>query len=310
MPTGPRRIVLAGGSGYLGRHLASRLGARGDEVVVLTRGPAADRDGVRRVHWDGRRAGNWVEVLDGATAVVNLAGRRVDVRPTRRNLADLRRSRVDPTVALGTACRQVPQPPAVLVQIATMAIYGEGGDAVIDESVPVPATGPPQMTGVATAWEEAFDAVRTAVPRSVLLRCGVAIGPGDPATARLAWLARLWLGGAIGRGTQWVSWVGLDDLLDIVVRAIDDPTATGTYHATSPQPVRNREMMAAVRRSVGRRWGLPVPAFLVRLGAWLLGSDPALALTGRRGHPRRLLDEGMVFGTPDLDRALDLAVRR
>jgi uncharacterized protein (TIGR01777 family) len=308
MDTGARRIVLAGGSGFLGRNLASHLRRRGDEVVVLTRGAGGERDGIAHVHWDGRTVGDWAGALEGTAAVVNLAGRRVDVRPTRRNVAELTRSRVEPTLALGDAVRGLQRPPGVLVQVATMAIHGEGGETVIDESVPVPADGPPQMTGVATAWEDAYDKAAAAFARAVLLRCGVVIGPGDPATAHLAWLARLGLGGTIGRGTQWVSWVALDDLLAVVGRAIDGATMTGTYHATSPRPVRNAQMMSAVRRAVGRRRGLPVPAPFVYLGTALLGSDPALPLTGRRGHPARLLAEGFDFATPDIAAAFTTAV--
>ncbi|HSK23849.1 MAG TPA: DUF1731 domain-containing protein [Egicoccus sp.] len=305
----PRRIVLAGGSGYLGGHLARRFRARGDEVVVLTRRATPPSDGIRYVPWDGRTVGDWASALEGA-AVVNLAGHRVDVRPTRRNVAALTRSRVEPTRALGDAWRHLDRPPDVLVQVATMAIHGEGGETVIDESVPVPAMGPPQMTGVATAWEAAFETAAVDAERAVLLRCGVAIGPGDPATAHLAWLARLGLGGTIGRGTQWVSWVALEDLLAVVERVIDDPTMAGTYNVTSPRPVRNAEMMAAVRGAVGRRWGLPIPAPFVHLGTWLLGSDAALPLTGRRGHPQRLLDEGFEFTSPDIRTALATAVDR
>ncbi|MFA9432998.1 epimerase [Egicoccus sp. AB-alg2] len=303
------RVVLAGGSGYLGRHLAQRLRERGDEVVVLTRGTSGHRGGVRFEHWDGRTVGSWAAVLDGADALVNLAGRRVDVRPTRANVDDLRDSRVNAVRALGQAAAGLDEPPAVWVQVATMAVYGEGGEIVCDESVPPPPDGPRQMVGVATAWEAAFaDAVRDRNGRDVLLRCGVVIGPGDPATAHLAWLARLGVGGRIGSGRQWVSWIALDDLLSVVVRAMDEPAMAGTYHVTSPQPVRNAALMAGVRRVVGRRWGLPIPAFGVHVGTWLLGSDAALPLTGRRGHPGRLLDERYRFTTPDLDAALATAL--
>jgi NAD dependent epimerase/dehydratase family enzyme len=166
------------------------------------------------------------------------------------------------------------------------------------------------MTGVATAWEAAFAAATTGVARPVLLRCGVAIGPGDPATAHLAFLARLGFGGRIGSGRQWVSWIALEDLLRVIERALDDPTMEGTYHVTSPQPVRNRELMAHVRAAVGRRRGLPTPAVAVHAGTWLLGSDPALPLTGRRGQPGRLREEGFVFARPAISDALAAAVRR
>jgi uncharacterized protein len=298
--------VLPGGSGYLGRHLARRRRAHGDEVVVLTRGRAGERDGIRYVSWDGRTVGEWAVELEGAHAVVHLAGQRVDVRPTRGNIHELVRSRVEPVVAVGRALEQLAVPPPVWVQVATLAIHGDAGEQLLDETVVPSGVGPPQMVGVALAWEHAFRAV-AACRRTVLLRCGVAIGPADPATEQLTRLTRLGLGGPIGTGRQWVSWIALDDLLTVVERAIDDEQMAGLYHVTTPNPVRNRELMAAIRRTVGRRHGLPSPALLTWLGAWLLGSDPQLALTGRRAIPARLEREGHRFTYPTIAQALTAA---
>lgn len=300
---GGRKVVLPGGSGYLGRHLARRLRDRGDEVVVLTRGPGGERDGLRHVTWDGTTVGPWAAELEGADAIVHLAGRRVDVRPTRRNITTLIRSRVEPVVAVGRALEQLTAPPPVWVQVATLAIFGDAGDEVLDESSVPSGVGPAQMVTVALAWEHAF---RTAArcERAVLLRCGVAIGPEDPATDQLTRLARLGLGGPIGSGRQWLSWIAPDDLLDVLERAVDDDGLDGLYHVASPNPVRNRELMAAIRKRVGRRRGLPSPAPLARIGAWSMGSDPALALTGRRALPARLQREGHRFAHPTIDAAL------
>jgi uncharacterized protein (TIGR01777 family) len=293
------KVVLPGGSGFLGRHLSQRLTDRGDEVVVLTRGRSAQQDGVRFVQWDAKTVGAWAQELDEADAVVHLAGRRVDVRPTRRNIDDLRASRVDSVRVVGEAVRAVDRPPPVWVQVSTVAIFGDSGDRVIGETTPVPSTGPRQMVGVARAWEEAYAAATDGVERQVLLRCAVAIGGGDPALARLTQLARLGLGGRIGTGRQWVSWISLPDLLHTFERALDDPAMEGLYHVTAPRPLPNAEMMAVLRRIVGRRFGLPSPAPITRLGALALGSDPSLALTGRRCIPRRLVDEGQTFEFED-----------
>lgn len=302
------RIVLAGGTGYLGSALAPRLVERGDDVVVLTRSPGRAPDGTRHVGWDGESSGPWATELDGATAVVNLAGKRVDARPTRRTIDELTTSRVRSVAAIGAAVASCDEPPA-WVQLSTMAVYGDAGDVLLDEAVPPSGVGPPQMVQVALAWEAAFHNFADAAPRSVLLRAGIAVGgEDDPATARLRLLARAGLGGPIAGGDQWVSWIALGDLLDIMLRAIDDDGMRGTYHATAPTPATNRELMAAYREAVGRGFGLPAPAFATRAGAWLLGSDPALALTGRRGVPRRLLDEGFRFSTTDLAEAVRAAV--
>lgn len=304
-----KRIVIPGGTGFLGVALTEVLTARGDEVVVLTRGPVPRRDAVVPVPWDARTPGPWVDHLDGADAIVHLTGKRVDCRPTRRNVAELVRSRVVPVRLVGEAVRRVRQPPPVWVQASTLAIYGDTGDEVITDATPVRGIGPPQMVQVALAWEAAFHEASAPVERSVLLRIGVTVGgKGDPATRRLSQLARLGLGGRVGNGRQWLSWVALADVLRGLVRAVDDPTMRGRYHLTSPAPVTNAEVMATFRRLLGRRIGLPSPAWLTRLGAPLLGSDAQLALTGRRAHPTRLLDEGFEFQETDFAGAVRTAL--
>jgi uncharacterized protein len=310
------RIVIPGGTGYLGRALGERLAARGDDVVVLSRAPARgnrSRPGrVRIVTWDAATLGPWVREVDGADAIVHLSGRRVDTRATRRNVDELISSRVEPVRVMGEAVRACVSPPPVWVQSGSLAVFGEGGDAVIDESATPSGIGPREMVTVCLAWEAAFRQATAApdgatgaaltVARSVLLRIGIGLGGvGDPATAKLARLVRLGLGGAVASGRQWVSWVGLDDVLAVMLRAIDDPTMAGTYHVTSPNPVTNATMMATYRRLLGARVGLAAPAPLARVGAPLLGSSASLALTGRRCVPTRLSAEGFAFTQPDFE---------
>lgn len=304
-----KRIVMPGGSGFLGRNLRDRLVARGDSVVVLTRGAPGSGRGWESVHWDPSALGEWVSVLDGADAIVHLSGKRVDCRPTKRNLAELISSRVGPVRTVGRAWSQIAKPPPVWVQLSSLARYGDGGETIIDEHTVPFSDGPPQMVQVCTEWEAAFASVSRQVPRAVVLRAGIGLGgSGDPATERLMWLARMGLGGKVSSGEQWVSWVSIDDFMAVLIRAIDDDTMEGLYHVTSPNPIRNRDMMATYRRLVGRRFGLPSPAWMTNIGAWLLGSDPALALTGRRAVPTRLLAEGYQFAMPDFEEAAALAV--
>ena len=300
------KVVIAGGSGALGRRLCEDLEAGGHHVVVLTRRP---RPGpFRQVEWDGSSVGPWASELEGS-AVVNLAGELVDRRPTAANVDLLTRSRVGPTRALAEASTTLSEPVAVWVQSSTLAIYGDAGDRVLDESAP-PADGPPQMAGVAKAWEAAAVGART--ERLVTLRTGIVLDNDTPALDRLWSLARWGLGGRVGPGTQWVSWIHIDDWLAIVRELLDPPGAalSGVVHATGPNPVRNVDLMAALRRSVGRPAAPPTPKALVHLGAMVLRTDPALALTGRRAVPARLLEAGFGFRHPDLDEALaDLRAR-
>jgi hypothetical protein len=300
------KVVVAGGSGALGRRLCRDLEAAGHEVVVLTRRP---RPGpFRQVEWDGRTVGPWSSELEGS-AVVNLAGELVDRRPTAANVDLLTRSRAEPTRALVEASVGLAEPVPVWVQASTLAIYGDAGDRVLDESAP-PADGPPQMAGVATAWEAAASGANAA--RLVTLRTGIVLDNDTPALDRLWSLARWGLGGRVGSGTQWVSWIHIDDWLAIVreMLLLGGPAVSGVVHATGPAPVRNADLMAALRRSVGRPAAPPTPRALVHLGAMLLRTDPALALTGRRAVPARLVEAGFRFQHADLDEALaDLRAR-
>ena len=295
------KIVLAGGSGSLGRRLCANLVARGHDVVVLTRRPG--RASYREVGWDGRTVGSWADELKGAV-VINLAGELVDRRPTAANISLLTSSRVDPTRALVAASGRLAEPVPLWVQASTMAIYGDAGEGVLDERSS-PADGPPQMAGVARAWEAALDGANA--ERIVVLRTSIVLDAGAPALERLAGLARWGVGGRVGDGRQWFSWIHIDDWLALV-RALlpGEPldSLTGVIHATSPQPTRNAELMAALRRAVGRPWAPPTPAPLVRLGALVLRTDPALALTGRRAVPRRLTEAGFGFAHPSMEGAL------
>jgi uncharacterized protein (TIGR01777 family) len=301
------KVVVAGGSGALGRRLCEDLADRGHDVVVLTR---RARDGrFRQVEWDGRTLGPWSAELEGS-AVVNLAGELVDRRPTRANIELLTRSRVDPTTALVAASNGLSSPVPVWIQASTLAIYGDAGDLLLDESA-APADEPPQMAGVARAWEESVSGAHTG--RLVVLRTGIVLDNDTPALDRLLSLARWGLGGRVGSGRQWVSWIHIDDWLSIVGEALEGRSApvSGVVHATAPNPVPNAELMASLRKVTRRPAAPPTPAPLVRLGAILLRTDPALALTGRRAVPTRLAEAGFEFAHPEIDEALaDLLTRR
>jgi len=301
------KVVLAGGSGSLGRRVAADLAARGDDIVVLTRKPITSNEHqlFRPVHWDGLHVGSWAGELSGA-AVINLAGLLVDRRPSTKNVELLTRSRVEPTRALAEAAAGLREPPSVWIQMSTLAIYGGRGDEVLDETA-APADGPPQMAGVARAWEAAAAGATSA--RQVVLRTGVVFDRGTPALDRLSGLARWGLGGRVASGRQWVSWLHIDDYLAIVRTVLDDSSMSGVVHATSPQPVRNAELMSSLRRAVHRPWSPPTPAALVRIGAVFLRTDPALALLGRRCVPTRLTNAGFHFDYPALNAALDDLLR-
>jgi uncharacterized protein len=286
------KLVIAGGTGSLGRRVADDFQMRGGDVVILTRSPRAGIEH-RQVRWDGRTPGDWAAELEGSV-LLNLAGELVDRPPTPANIELLRRSRVEPTRALVSAAALGPGP-AVWLQMSTLAIYGDSGEDVIDEQGR-PAAGPPQMAGVATAWENAAQDANAG--RLVVLRTGIVLDRDTPAFDRLSKLVRLGVGGRLGRGDQWISWVHIGDFLGIVTFLAGASSIRGTVHVTAPNPIRNKDMMAALRAAFGRPWSPPTPRPLVHLGARLMRTDPALALTGRRCIPRRLLDAGYEFRHP------------
>jgi hypothetical protein len=293
------KVVIAGGNGSLGRRVAADLTQRNHDVVILTRS-RRPRIAHHQAAWDGRTVGSWATELEGAV-LLNLAGELVDRRPTRRNIESLRRSRVEPTRALAHAAAALNTPPALWLQMSTLAIYGDAGQDIVDEQHP-PADGPPQMAGVARRWEDA--AQRVDAERLVVLRAGIVLDHGTPAFDRLTRLTRLGLGGRIGSGDQWTSWIHVDDFLRALRFVCDRQALDGVIHLTAPNPIQNRDMMAALRSALRRPWSPPTPKPLVHLGARLMGSDPALALTGRRCVPRRLLDAGFEFEHPTFDDAL------
>jgi len=304
------KVVIAGGSGALGRALCRSLVAHGHDVVVLTR---RVRDSpYRQVVWDGRTVGPWAAELEGA-AVVNLAGELVDRRPTATNIALLTRSRVEPTRALVEASHRVDAPPVVWLQASTLALFGDAGDATITEDTPVPTDGPPQMTGVARAWEAATSGARA--DRMVVLRTSIVLDRDTPALIRLAGLARWGIGGRVGSGRQWVSWLHVDDWLRVVHWSLGDqttdldlpvaPPPSGVLVVTAPHPVRNAELMATLRAVLHRPAAPPTPRWAVQIGAVVLRTDPTLGLTGRRAVSTRLADAGFTFRHPDLREALE-----
>ncbi len=288
------KVVLAGGTGTLGRRVADDFAHRDHDVVVLTRSPRAGL-AHRQVEWDGRTVGPWAVELEGAV-LVNLAGELVDRRPTTRNIELLRRSRVEPTRALARAADALMAPLTLWVQMSTLAIYGDAGQELVEEGHPV-ADGPPQMAGVARPWEDAALGVRS--DRQVVLRTGIVLDRGAPAFERLTKLTRFGLGGRISRGDQWVSWIHVDDFLAALRFVVDESSLNGVVHVTAPHPIQNREMMSKLRAALHRPWSPPTPEPLVHIGARVLRTDPALALTGRRCRPGRLLDAGFTFEHPD-----------
>ena len=309
-----KKVILAGGTGFVGTLLGRRLRTEGWTVIVLTRQPPTQRDdGVLEVQWPARPIlgsnptsfrthGTWIHACDGAEAVVNLAGRSVNCEHTPENRRQILESRLDSVRVLGAALEQCREPPRVWVQCSALGYYGTRGLPECDERSPAGKT---FLAEVCSKWEEAFAATCPASIRPVVLRLGLVLGNGGGAFPPLARLTRCFLGGAVGGGNQGMSWIHQVDLEEIFLRVIGHETMRGAYNACAPGPATNAEFMRTLRQAVGRPWCPPAPAWLVRAVAELvLRTDPSLVLEGQFVGPARLLAEKFVFQHAQLPAAL------
>lgn len=297
----PNRIILAGGSGFIGTALARELVKRGYDVIVLSRQPRVRADKIEEVAWEGKTAGAWGQYLDGALAVINLTGRNINCRHTLENLHDIMTSRVYSVKALAEAVAKIKTPPRVWVQASAIGFYGDAGDQVCDENTPV---GNDTLAKVCGKWEGAFQGVDLPGTRKVVLRIGFVLGREGGGLPMLAGLTRKFLGGTAGSGRQYLSWVHLADLVQMFVATVQRDDLSGAFNAVTPNPVTNAEFMRELRRALHRPWSPPVPSFVVRLGARLMGTEASLALASQRCVPRRFLDSGFKFQFSEVRQAL------
>ncbi|VAX40953.1 Cell division inhibitor [hydrothermal vent metagenome] len=296
------KIVIAGGTGFLGLNLARYLADFDCEVVLISRNPPAEQGPWQHYQWDGRTWDTWGDQLEGATALVNLAGRTVDCIKTAAHCDEILRSRVESTRLLGIALRKLKNPPTVWVQMSTAHRYGDPPKVICNEDS---AFGYGLAPSVAQAWEDAYTKSVLPEMRQVILRTSFVLGRRGGALPRLAKLTRWGLGGTVGSGEQGISWIHEHDMNLLFARAISDEQMQGAYLSTAPQPVSNREFMRGLRQALKIPIGLPAFRWMVYIGAPLImNTDPELALFGRYCVSRRLQEEGFEFKFPDVTSAL------
>ena len=308
-----QKVILAGGSGFLGRALAKQLTQDGYEVVVLSRRLGYAQAHARTAFWDGQTKGVWCTELEGAHAVINLAGRSVDCRYTPQNQRHILESRLKSTRILALAIKDCVEPPKLWVNAASATIYadtrGEApanteADGVIGEGFSV---------GVCREWEAEFNRWTLPDTKQVCLRVAITLGADGGAMVPLMNLAKLGLGGHQGDGQQWVSWLYVDDFCGIVEAVIEGRLQGALYNCASPQPLPNVKFMRAIREAVGgfaRCVGLPTPKFLLKIGAFLIRTETELVLKSRKVAPQNLIQDGYNFKHPKLESALRAIVDR
>lgn len=305
------RIVIAGAGGVVGRALLEAVAGR-YEVVVLTRG-GTERPGATSVAWspdaaerdDDAELERIASVMDGAAAVVNLAGSSIAAgRLDEAHLRRVRESRERAGATLVAAARRSAQPPPVWFQASGIDIYGDGGEQVLDETASVDGDGPISVIG--RAWEASADPAKD-FARVVVGRIGVVLAPDADAWTKLLLPIKLFVGGPLGSGRQWFPWIEAGDLARAIVFLIESPEAEGPYNLVA-EPVRQIELTRAAARRLGRPAFVPVPAFALRL---VLGRvADVLLLTSKRAVPRRLREAGFTFEAGTLDEAIEKLLPR
>ncbi len=301
-----KRIVISGGSGFLGLSMAEYFSKAGGDVTILSRSRPKGNDLWSHISWDGRSLGNWQESIDGADAVVNLAGRTVSCIKTPDNQDEILRSRVESTRVLGEAMRAINSPPPVWVQMSTAHIYGDPPSVLCNEES---FEGIGFAPTIGRAWETAFTESKLPSQRGVIMRTSFVVGrdrgAGAGALGTLGLIARLGLGGRVGKGTQGMSWIHEYDLNALFARAISNASMSGIYIASAPNPVSQIDFMRTLRKVIRMPIGLSAFEWMVRLGAQLVfRTDPELALYGRYVVSKRLAEEGFRFQFPTLEAAL------
>lgn len=302
------RIILAGGSGFLGQVLAVWFLGRDWEVFVLTRHPRGRPDGARELGWDGETLGEWTRTLDGAAVVINLAGRSVDCRYHARNRREIMESRLRPTRALGEAIARCTVPPRVWLNSSTATIYKHTFGPAWDESGETGGTREVRdefSVEVAEAWEREFNAARTPVTRKVALRSAMVLGYGQNSVfPMLRRLTQLGLGGRMGAGGQFVSWIHHEDFCRAIQWLIERDDVSGIVNLAAPHPLTNADMMRLFRAQCGVSIGLPAARWMLEAGAFLLRTETELIIKSRRVVPGRLLANGFEFQFPQFRAAL------
>ncbi len=314
-----KKIVIAGGTGFIGKELIKYFSAE-NEVIVLTRGKSNVQTNsygaeahtidhssdVRYVIWDAKNYGSWTEQLEGTDILINLCGKTVNCRYTKKNKQAILDSRTQPTAALGNAIQKCITPPKVWINASSATIYRNATDKPQDEF-----TGEIEndfSVQVCKQWEQTFFGSRTAFTRKIALRMAVTLGSNGVIIPYFN-LIKFGLGGQQGNGSQMYSWVHIHDTCKIIDWLYDHKEMEGIYNCSSPNPVNNKTFMQKLRKATGSKVGLPASEWMLKLGASIIGTETELILKSRWVVPTKLLQSGYVFTYEHIDNAFAQIVK-
>jgi len=288
-----RKIVLAGGNGYLGQVLAKYYKDLAVEVIILSRKAAVAEGNTRTVVWDGKTEGDWTKALWGADLLINLCGKNVNCRYNEKNKAEIIASRTVPARLLNRVVVQMQNPPKLWINAASATIYRHAEDHAQDEQNGEMGYG--FSIDVCRQWEAAFFETETPKTRKIALRIGIVLGRHDSVFPRLLNLVKCGLGGPQGDGEQYISWIHEQDVARSTAWLLENTALEGVFNCTAPIAIKNGLFMKTLRKAYGIPFGLPSPQWLLEIGMLIIGSETELVLKSRWVAPKRLLDSGFKF---------------
>jgi uncharacterized protein len=314
------KIVIAGGTGFIGQELTNYFG-RDNKIIVLTRKLSNEKnnrneydtlskavlDNTDFVQWDGKTTNGWWQQLEGADVIINLAGKSVNCRYTKKNKEAILNSRIDAVQAIGEAIKKCTTPPTLWINASSATIYRSATDRPQDE-----------MTGeikddfsvqVCKQWEQTFFDQHTPDTRKIALRMAITLGSGGVMIPYFN-LLKFGLGGSQGNGRQQFSWIHIEDTCRIIEWITERKELAGVFNCCAPNPVTNKELMQTLRSATKTRFGLPAYTWMLKLGAAIIGTETELVLKSRWVIPTKLLQAGFQFNFPFLNDALTDIIKK
>ena len=297
-----KKMIIAGGTGFLGNACVEYFKSKYDSIIVLTRHMRTSKENITYIPWDAKTLGSWQKYLNDCDVLINMTGRSVDCRYTDRNKKIIMNSRIDATKILGVAISLCKNPPKIWFNSSTATIYRHSLEKQMSEDNGDIGTG--FSVGVAKAWEEAFFSQKTPHTRKIALRTSIVLGKNGGALTPLKNLAKIGFGGKQGTGNQKFSWIHVDDFTRSIDFIIQNKHLDGYINIVSPEPTTNNNLMKSVRKVVGISFGIPLSNFILKIGAAIIQTETELILKSRNVIAKKLLDAGFTFKYPFLEKAL------
>lgn len=299
-----KRVIISGATGFIGKVLCRHLLEAGYEVVGLSRNPDEGKrflpGQVNFARWDAKSAEGWIDHADSAFAIVNLAGENIaSGRWTKQRKQRILESRVDAGKAVVDAVEKVKAKPQVVIQSSGIGYYGDSGDEIVDETSP-PGSG--FLVEVAKEWERTTEQVKSSGVRHIIIRTGVVLGKGQGFLSRVMTPFRFFVGGHMGKGKQWISWIHIEDEIRAIRFLMERESLEGVFNLSAPNPLTSGDFSKALGKAMKRPAWLHVPGFALSLFLGEMAQE--LILSGQRAMPKRLLESGYEFSYADAESAL------